>query len=162
MPRIELVIAIAAPIDRCFDLARSVEAHLHSTAATGERVVGGRMTGLMRLGDEVAWEARHLGIRQRLTSRITQYERPVHFRDSQVCGAFARFDHDHHFEALDSNRTRMRDVFDYTAPFGLIGRVADALFLTRYMRRFLLMRNQQIAYLAESHDGDRYCSSTSY
>jgi len=162
VPRIELVIDIAAPIDRCFDLARSIDAHLRSTLATGERVVAGRTTGLMTLGEEVTWEARHLGIIQRLTSRITAYKRPVHFRDSQVRGAFARFDHDHYFETLDRNRTRMRDVFDYTAPLGPIGILADALLLKRYMRRFLLMRSRQIARLAESHDGDLYCLSMPY
>ena len=90
MPRIELVLDIDAPIERCFDLARSVDVHLQSTASTDERAVAGVTTGLMGLGDTVTWEARHLGVRQRLTTRITAYEPPLHFRDSQVRGAFAR------------------------------------------------------------------------
>jgi ligand-binding SRPBCC domain-containing protein len=149
MPTIELTVDIDAPIDTCFDLARSVDAHIYTTASTGERAVAGVTTGLMHLGDEVTWEARHLGVRQRLTSRITAYERPVYFRDSQVGGAFARYDHDHYFEPLSARRTRMRDVFDYTAPFGPLGVVADGLFLTRYMRRFLSTRNRALAALAE-------------
>jgi len=148
MPRIELTLDIRAPIDRCFDLARNVDVHVQSTASTKERAVAGVTSGLMHLGDEVTWEARHLGVRQRLTTRITAYERPYYFRDSQVQGAFARFDHDHHFETLPDGRTRMRDVFDYTSPLGLLGVIADRLFLTRYMRRFLLRRNQVIAHLA--------------
>jgi ligand-binding SRPBCC domain-containing protein len=106
-----------------------------STAGTGERAVAGVTTGLVQLGDEVTWEARHRGVRQRLTARITAYDRPHHFRDSQVRGAFARFDHDRYFSALPDGRTRMRDVFDYTAPLGLLGQLADRLFLTGYMRR---------------------------
>jgi len=121
---------------------------MQSTASTGERAVGGVTTGLMGLGDEVTWEARHLGVRQRLTTRITAYEPPRHFRDSQVKGAFARFDHDHYFECLPDGRTRMRDVFDYTSPLGFIGMLADRLFLARYMRRFLRRRNDVIARLA--------------
>jgi ligand-binding SRPBCC domain-containing protein len=148
VPRIELTIEIDAPIKRCFDLARSVDAHIHSTASTGERAVAGVTTGLMQLGDEVTWEARHLGVRQRLTSRITAYEPPVYFRDSQVRGAFARFDHDHYFESLSPHRTRMRDVFDYTAPFGPLGVLFDRAFLTSYMRRFLINRNRTLAQLA--------------
>jgi len=35
MPRIVLAVEIAAPIERCFDLARSIDAHVRSTAATG-------------------------------------------------------------------------------------------------------------------------------
>jgi ligand-binding SRPBCC domain-containing protein len=150
MPRIEVSFDIAAPIERCFDLARSVEAHLVSAASTGERAVAGVTSGLMQLGDEVTWEARHLGVRQRLTSRITAYERPLHFRDSQVRGAFARFDHDHYFESLPDGGTRMRDVFDYTAPLGVLGVVADRLFLIAYMHRFLSNRNRTIVNLAEA------------
>jgi ligand-binding SRPBCC domain-containing protein len=149
VPRIEVALDIAAPIERCFDLARSVDVHIRSTAFTGERAVAGVTTGLMQLGDEVTWEARHLGVRQRLTARITAYDRPHHFRDSQVHGVFARFDHDHYFEALPDGHTRMRDVFDYTAPLGLLGIVADRLFLTSYMRRFIVRRNREIARLAE-------------
>ena len=148
VPRIEVALDIAAPIDRCFDLARSVDVHIRSTAFTAERAVAGVTTGLMQLGDEVTWEARHLGVRQRLTARITAYDRPFHFRDSQVRGAFARFDHDHYFETLPDGRTRMRDVFDYTAPLGLLGILADRLFLMSYMRQFLLRRNHEIARLA--------------
>jgi ligand-binding SRPBCC domain-containing protein len=150
VPRIELTLDIAAPIDRCFDLARSVDVHVQSTASTEERAVAGVTTGLMSLGDEVTWEARHLGVRQRLTTCITAYERPFHFRDSLVRGAFARFDHDHYFERLSDGRTRMRDVFDYTSPLGLLGALADRLFLTSYLRRFLLRRNHVIARLAEA------------
>ena len=122
-----------------FDLARSVSLHTHSTAQTGERVVGGVMEGLLGLGDEVTWEARHLGIRQRLTSRITEFDRPRSFRDSMVAGAFRRFDHDHIFEASE-NGTRMVDRFDFDAPLGILGRLAERLFLASYMQRFLEQR----------------------
>lgn len=145
MPRVEVTVDIAAPIDRCFDLARSVDIHIRSTAFTKERAVAGVTSGLMGLGDEVTGEARHLGVRQRLTARITAYDRPSHFRDSQVHGAFKRFDHDHYFESLPDGRTRMRDVFDYTPPLGPLGELAAALFLPRYMRQFLLRRNRTIA-----------------
>ena len=149
MARIELALQIAAPPERCFDLARSVDAHVHSTAATGERVIGGRMTGLLELGDEVTWRARHLGVQQDLTSRITAFDRPLHFRDSMVRGAFARFDHDHFFEPA-AGGTLVRDVFEYNAPLGLLGRAAERLFLTAYMRRFLLVRLESLRDLAES------------
>lgn len=46
-----------APIDRCFDLARSIEIHLRSTEKTREKVVGRTTNGLLGLNDEVTWEA---------------------------------------------------------------------------------------------------------
>ena len=84
-----------------------------------------------------------------MTSRITAFERPHRFRDSMVRGAFARFDHDHCF-AVDADGTIMRDRFDFTSPLGPLGRLADALVLTRYMRRFLVERNRVLRAIAES------------
>lgn len=126
-------------MERSFDLARSVDFHLASTPGTGERVVAGRRSGLLALNDEVTWEARHFGFRQRLTSRIVELTRPAHFRDSQVRGAFAWFTHDHHFEPTATG-TRITDVFAYEAPLGRAGRLSERLVLTGYMRRFLTRR----------------------
>jgi hypothetical protein len=73
----------------------------------------------------------------------------MHFRYSMVAGAFRRFDHDHYFEALSADQTRIRDIFDYTSPFGLIGRLADHLFLESYMRDLIIYRNAVIKHLTE-------------
>ena len=54
MARIELTVHIAAPLERCFDLARSVELHTRSTSSTGEHVIAGRTSGLLELDEEVA------------------------------------------------------------------------------------------------------------
>ena len=156
MPTIELTTTIAAPADRVFDLSRSIDLHLDSTAHTGERAVGGVVTGLIGLNEEVTWRARHFGIWQELTSRITALDRPEHFRDSQVRGAFARFDHDHYFDDLDPDGTVMRDRFDFNSPFGPLGSVVDTLILTRYMRAFLTERNRVIKEAAESTQWKKY------
>ena len=149
MPVIKVVTLIRAPIEDCFDLARDVEIHLRSTAETRERVVGGVMTGLIGLNEEVTWEATHLGIRQRLTSRITIFNRPYQFRDSMVQGAFKRFDHDHFFEH-DQGITTMRNIFDYTSPLGPLGRIADVFILKRYVEHFLRTRAEVIRAAAQA------------
>lgn len=144
-------ILIRAPRERVFDLARSVSLHVRSTSRTQERAVGGVSEGLFGLGDEVTWEARHLGVRQRLSSRITRFDRPRSFRDSMVSGAFRRFDHDHIFE-FKGDVTRMIDRFDFEAPFGPIGRLVERVFLTDYMRRFLEERAAVVRSVAETED----------
>jgi ligand-binding SRPBCC domain-containing protein len=153
MPRIELVTRIAAPIGTVFDVSRNIDVHLQSQAGNRERAVGGRTSGLIEEVEEVTWEAVHFGIRQRLTSRIVAMKRPTYFRDSMVSGAFTRLDHDHIFESDSRGHTRMRDIFDYRAPFGAIGRLADMLFLERYMRNLLKERNAVIRQVAESSVG---------
>lgn len=149
MPVVEVHTTIRAPIGRVFDLCRSVEAHVATSGATGERAVAGVTTGLLGLGDQVTWSARHLGRRWSLTSRITEFERPHRFRDSMVAGVFARFDHVHEF-AFGDGVTKVRDVFDFTSPWGVLGRIADALVVERHMRLFLERRMQDIRQLAES------------
>src|ERR1700731_686805 len=114
MSIVTVVTRIDAAIEVCFDLARSIELPIESTKGTNERAVAGVTSGLIGLGQEVTWEATHLGVRQKLTSRITAFDRPRHFRDSQVQGPFRRFDHDHYFVA-ESETTVMKDVFDFTA-----------------------------------------------
>ena len=127
---------------------RDVDAHTRSTGRSQERAVGGKTTGLLGAGDEVTWEAVHLGVRQRLTGRVTRCERPHLFEDIQVRGAFASFTHQHEFSEI-AGRTRMLDNFTYRAPLGPLGRLADILFLERYMRRFLTQRAAAIKRMAE-------------
>jgi ligand-binding SRPBCC domain-containing protein len=155
VPRIELTVHVAAPPERCFDLSRCIELHARSAAGTRETAVAGVTRGLIGMGEQVTWRARHLCVWQRLTSRITAFDPPRHFRDSMVRGAFARFDHDHFFEP-EPGGTRMRDVFDFETPGGPLGRLVERLFLTAYMRRFLAERNEVIRTVAESEEWRRY------
>jgi ligand-binding SRPBCC domain-containing protein len=148
MPVIELSTIIAAPVERVFDLARCIEAHTASTSRTGEHAVGG-------MGQEVTWRARHFGVWQNLTVRVTAFDRPRHFQDVMVRGAFRRFTHDHFFEP-SGDGTLMRDVFDYESPLGPLGRLANGLFLEQYMRAFLVERNQVLKSVAESEDWRQY------
>ncbi|WP_409293211.1 SRPBCC family protein [Peribacillus sp. SCS-37] len=139
---------IKAPIQVCFDLSRSIDIHMESTAYTNERAVKGRTSGLIELRETVTWEAKHFGIRQQLTSIITEFDPPNRFVDEMVSGAFKRFRHEHTFELVDDG-TVMTDKFDYTSPFGPLGRLADVLFLRSYMERLLLRRNEYIKSKAE-------------
>jgi ligand-binding SRPBCC domain-containing protein len=148
MPQIVLETWIDAPAERCFDLARSVDAHVASTAQTGELAVAGVTSGLLELGDEVTWQARHLGLRQRLTARITQLQRPVRFTDEMVRGALRSFTHVHEFRP-ERGGTVMIDRFRFVTPLGWLGKIADALFLERYLRRFLERRAQELKRMAE-------------
>ena len=156
MPRIELFTTIHAPIERVFDLARSIDLHSDSLAGTGEKAVGGVTSGLIGAGETVTWRARHFGVWQHLTSRITSFERPTRFGDSMVRGAFKRFDHVHDFSARGDHTTLMRDLFDFDAPLGPLGHLANRLFLTRHMRKFLLVRNETLKAVAESDRWRRY------
>lgn len=150
MPIITLKTTIHAPKQRVFDLSRSVELHQISTSHTNEQVVGGIRNGLMHLHDVVTWQAKHFGVTQKLTVKITAYNPYYSFTDEMVKGIFKAFKHDHIFESINHSTTKMTDVFNYTAPVGILGQFANRLFLKQYMEDFLIQRNKIIKHYAES------------
>jgi ligand-binding SRPBCC domain-containing protein len=150
MVSIEQCVRIAAPIQRCFDLSRSIEVHLLGTERTGERAVDGVTTGLIGPGQFVRWRAKHLGVHQHLTSKITAFDCPRYFQDTMVEGAFKFMQHDHFFTAISEGQTEIRDRFTFAAPLPVLGKIAEQLFLKRYMDRFLRHRNEILKQVAES------------
>jgi ligand-binding SRPBCC domain-containing protein len=132
------------PPDRLFNLARSIDAHLDSQADAGEQAVAGVTMGLIGAGQEVTWRARHFGVPIRMTSRITSMEFPERFVDEQVRGPFKAFRHVHEFEATASGSV-MTDRVEFTAPFGLLGRIVEKLVLHRYLERLIVERGLYLA-----------------
>lgn len=148
MPTITLETLIDAPPEQCFDLARDVQAHIASTAGSGERAVAGITAGLLGPGDEVTWEARHLGLRWRLASRITEFDRPRRFVDEQVRGPFRSWWHEHRFEPAEE-ATKMTDLVRYQLPLGPVGRLAGRVYLRRYVENLLERRALSLKAMAE-------------
>jgi len=145
---IHLTTHINAPINKCFELSISVDVHQQSTGNTREKAIAGVTSGMMELNDTVTWEAIHFGVKQKLTSKITKYQYPFYFVDEMVSGAFKKIYHQHVFTE-SGNTTTMTDIFEYAAPLGLFGKLAEKLFLNRYLKNFLIERNNYIKLLAE-------------
>jgi ligand-binding SRPBCC domain-containing protein len=149
MPQIELETVINSEIEICFDLSRNIDLHKISTASTKEKAIDGTTTGLINLNEFVTWQAIHFGISQKLTSKITQYNRAFHFRDEQLKGAFKYLIHDHNFQVI-GNKVIMKDNFSFQSPFGYAGKLFDKLVLTNYLKKLLLKRNDIIKEYAET------------
>jgi hypothetical protein len=158
MVTLDEITRVRAPIERCFDLARSVEVHLVANVHWGEEALAtdGVTSGLVGLGGRVTWRARHFGVRQSLTSEITAMRPPEHFRVEMVRGAFRSMADDHYFRALSRDETEMRDVFCFAAPLGWLGRAVEEAVLRRYMRALLRERNEVIREIAESDAWKEY------
>lgn len=155
MTRIVIETKIHAPIELCFDLARDVNAHSESAAFSSERVVPpGRTVGLLELGDLVAFEGRHFGIKQRFVARITALDRPRRFDDEMVEGSFKWLRHFHEFE-FSGGVTTMRDTLEWQPPLGFIGQFADRLFLRRHMLWFVSTKQNALKRIAEERAGAR-------
>lgn len=149
MTTIEVLTRISAPQARCFYLALSVDLHAVSARQTKEQIIAGVRAGVLQLHDSVTFRARHFGVWQTLTSKITGLQAPEYFRDDMQQGAFKSMWHAHYFEQQGAT-TLMRDVFVFASPLGWLGRMVDELVLRRYMRQFLGQRGMVIKQYAES------------
>ena len=155
MPVIHLETLIDAPKARVFDLCRSIDAHQDTTGHTGERAISGVTTGLLGPDEEVTWEAKHFGVTQKLKVRMTEFDRPNHFQDVMLEGAFQHMKHDHTFQESSSG-TVMIDRFEFASPLGFIGKIVDRLVLANYMTKFILRRNALLKQTAESDAWRKY------
>lgn len=149
MSTIHLTTFIAAPIERVFDLARSIDLHKKSLAHTKEEAVSGVTTGLINLNETVTWKAKHLGKTRFLKSKITELTRPVSFTDQMAEGDFKTLSHEHHFKQVE-NGTIMIDIMNFEAPYGGLGRLFSKLYLAGYLRKMLEQRNKLIREYAET------------
>ncbi len=149
MPTIHLTTFIAAPVERVFDLSRSIDLHKKSMAHTNEQAFSGTTAGLINLQETVTWKARHFYKTRILKVRVTAMERPVSFTDEMMDGDFKKMKHEHHFKPIE-NGTLMIDLFNFETPYGTIGKIFNQVILTRYLRKQLELRNATIKSYAES------------
>ncbi len=149
MSQIVLEIFIDAPAETCFDLMRDIRLHTETTAKTNEKAVGGVSEGMIGLGQTVTFEGTHFGMRQRLTVKVVEFDRPRLFVDEMIEGTFRSFKHIHEFSTQDGG-TLIRDTLIWTSPLGILGRVVDILLLERHLRRLVSGRNAMLKQIAEN------------
>lgn len=150
MPTIHLTTFVAAPIDRVFDLARSIDLHKKSMSHTGEEAVAGTTMGLINLNETVTWKGKHLMKTRVLKSEITAMQRPHSFTDEMKQGDFKSMRHQHHFKQIE-NGTLMIDILDFESPYGGLGRMFNSIYLTRYMEKMIEQRSLVIKEYAEGN-----------
>ena len=150
MPKIEIVTEINAEIQLVFDLSRSIDLHLISTEKTKEKAIAGKTKGLIELGEQVTWQARHFGVAQKFTSKIVEFQPPFLFVDQMQKGIFKSFRHEHHFKVISEEKTLAIDILIYEAPLKILGKL---LFLKKYLKDFLAERNKIIKAYAENGEG---------
>ena len=149
MPKIVLETQINALAEVCFDLMRDIRLHTETTTQTKEKAIAGVMNGKIGLGQTVTFEGVHFGIRQRLTVKVVEFERPRLFVDEMIEGVFKSFKHIHEF-FQNENGVLMRDTLVWTAPLGFLGKIADKLFLENHLRRLVTKRNLKLKEIAEA------------
>ncbi len=149
MSEIHLTSFIAAPIERVFDLSRSINLHQISTIETYEKAIHGVLNGIINKNETVTWQAKHLFKTRQFTTKITEMQSPDFFIDVMTRGDFKFFYHEHHFKSV-KNGTIMIDVIKFESPYGFIGKIVDNFFLKSYLEKFIIKRNAVIKMYAET------------
>ena len=150
MPTIHLTTFIAAPVDRVFDLSRSIDLHKKSMTDSKEQAVAGTTTGLINIDETVTWKAKHVMKTRYMKVEVTAMDRPHSFTDEMKKGDLKSMKHEHHFKKIE-NGTLMIDIMSFETPYGGLGKLINNIYLTRYMNRLLEQRNKVIKEYAESN-----------
>jgi uncharacterized protein YbjT (DUF2867 family)/ligand-binding SRPBCC domain-containing protein len=98
----------------------------------------------MRDGLEIRYRIRPLlGIPMTWTTRITGFEPPHRFQDTQLSGPYRRWQHTHTFEAVPGG-TLVHDEIEYEVPFGPLGDLANKLVVRTELQRIFRHRAETI------------------
>ena len=98
----------------------------------------------MRDGLEIRYRIRPLlGIPLTWTTKITGYEPPNRFQDTQLSGPYRRWEHTHTFEAVPGG-TLVHDDIEYAVPLGLLGDLANRLVVRSELERIFRHRAETI------------------
>ncbi len=149
MCTIHLTTFIAAPIERVFDLSRSISLHKISSAHTNKEAIGGITSGLINKNETVTWRAKHLFKIRYFTTRISEMQTPNFFIDEMQKGDFKSLKHEHHFKKID-NGTIMIDILNFESPYGIIGKWFNKIYLKNLLQKLIVQRNIVIKDYAET------------
>lgn len=81
------------------------------------------------------------GIPMNWITEITHVQEPYYFVDEQRFGPYALWHHQHHFKAVDGG-VETTDEVNYAIPLGIMGRLANWLFVEREVNRIFDHRSQ--------------------
>jgi ligand-binding SRPBCC domain-containing protein len=131
-------------------MSRNIDVHKLSTVKSNETAIDGVTSGLIKVNETVTWRGKHFGFYLTHKSIIPVMEIPSYFVDEMVEGKFKSFKHEHSF--IEGNGfVMMIDKIQYQTPYGIFGKLFDALILKKHLTNFILERNNVLKELAENH-----------
>jgi ligand-binding SRPBCC domain-containing protein len=83
------------------------------------------------------------GIKITWVTEITHVQEKKYFVDEQRIGPYTIWHHQHIIEPVE-NGVLMRDIVSYKPPFGIFGRIANAMFIRRQLKEIFEFRTKAI------------------
>ena len=109
----------------------------------------------MGVGTFIQYRLRIRGVPIHWNTLIQEWVPNVRFVDVQVKGPYKLWHHTHTFEALDGDRTLMRDTVRYAVGFGPIGDLATKLMVARDVAAIFDFRAERVPALLAAQRGAR-------
>lgn len=144
-PRYELTArtVVSAPIADVFEFFSRPENLGVMTPATMGFCITERAHE-MRQGALISYRIRLGPAPVRWKTRIEAWESSARFVDAQLSGPYHCWWHEHRFIADGASRTIMEDRVLYTPPLGVLGRIANHVFIKRALRGIFTFRSDAI------------------
>ena len=93
-----------------------------------------------------------LGIKMNWMTEITHVREGEYFADEQRFGPYALWHHQHHFKEIDGG-VLMNDILNYAIPYGVIGRLANSVFVGNEVKKIFAYREKAIEKLFGVYKG---------
>jgi ligand-binding SRPBCC domain-containing protein len=106
---------------------------------------------VMGVGTLIEYRLRLHRVPVRWRTRITAWEPPHRFVDTQISGPYSLWEHTHTFEEDGREATIIEDRVRYAIPFGLLGELADRLLVQRDLRQIFDYRRDAVARAMSGH-----------
>lgn len=91
------------------------------------------------------------GIKLDWMTEITQVKEGKYFIDEQRFGPYKFWHHQHHFSAIEGG-TEMNDILTYGLPMGILGRMANHIYVADKLQEIFKFRKQKIDELFGNYD----------
>ncbi len=148
MELIEQRILIAAPIEQVFHFHDDTRNLLRITPPSIKVAI--ETMGEPGLGYEVVLKVRQFGIfTMRWKVKITEYTSPTLMSDEQVSGPFAYWKQTRRLRNVEGG-TELTDIVEYQPPFGILGRIANALVIRNQVQQMFTYRQAATKRILES------------
>lgn len=135
---------IEKPIDEVFDFFKCPENLEKITPSSlGFQILTPKPI-VMEKGRLIDYSIKIVGIPQRWTTLITDYDPPHKFVDEQLKGPYSLWHHTHEFESR-GNATLIKDTVRYVIGMGILGEFAHTLFVRNQLTHIFRHRKQVIA-----------------
>ena len=146
MTRIALATTVDAPRAAVYAFHRDTR-NVARISPPGTQVLSVEGDFPLELGGEIRIAIRILPLPmvQRWHMRVAELVEPSLVVDEMLSGPFATWRHEHRFSPADGDRTLLEDVVTYTVPFGLPGRLVDALVLRHLLKLSFRLRHRRTA-----------------